>query len=242
MGAASRGSTSRRRGFRGVGRARVFEFLDRAALRYAGRAVSLPVADLEWGLHRRRRLVAGAEVGKGGDEGQADGDAEADERLAKAPLGRGAQSSRGQHVYGTHPDVEATTPSKGYSVLGNGSLVVAPPSIHPSGAVYRFLAEPRRIAPITDLTTPDVLQQGPTPPSDNTRSNTNQYRRMEGRAPGRAAPEPAQRSRQEGGPRAGRGRRRGSASRAPSCVRNGTRSSGQRPRGSTAPKRITSSA
>ena len=86
-------------------------------------------------------------------------------------------TSRGWHVYTTHEEPRSLAPREGYSVQGTGSLVVAPPSVHRTGHVYRFLAEPRRVAPLRTFLNPDDLYgtngTGPTPPASRLSPNTN---------------------------------------------------------------------
>lgn len=84
------------------------------------------------------------------------------------------ETTRGVHVYARHAGVKTSVPRAGYSVLGAGSLAVAPPSIHPSGMAYRFVAPPRRIAALTEFSDASVLvRHEPVPASlSNTRSNT----------------------------------------------------------------------
>jgi len=60
---------------------------------------------------------------------------------------------RGYHVYARHVGFGASVrPRAGLDVQGEGALVVAPPSIHPSGGSYGFVAEPRRIAALAEIT------------------------------------------------------------------------------------------
>jgi hypothetical protein len=64
---------------------------------------------------------------------------------------------RGFHVYARHDDCRTRVPAPGFSVLGTGNVAVAPPSIHPSGHRYHFLAPPRAIAPLRSFAVPDLL-------------------------------------------------------------------------------------
>lgn len=61
------------------------------------------------------------------------------------------RTARGFHVYARSAGTGTRVPREGFSVLGEGSLAVAPPSVHPSGAVYEFLCEPRRIAVLSEF-------------------------------------------------------------------------------------------
>jgi hypothetical protein len=71
------------------------------------------------------------------------------------------ESSRGHHVYARHPGVATRVPQEGFSILGDGSLVVAPPSVHASGRAYCFMAEPRRIANLTEFADESILATEP---------------------------------------------------------------------------------
>jgi hypothetical protein len=69
------------------------------------------------------------------------------------------QTSRGRHVY-ARADIEAaralcksTILNLGDGELRAGGLVVAPPSIHPSGAVYRWVRPLKTLPPLVDITT-----------------------------------------------------------------------------------------
>lgn len=59
-----------------------------------------------------------------------------------------ARTARGWHVYARGAGTRTFSPVRGLDVRGDGSLVVAPPSIHPSGVAYEFL---RASAPIASL-------------------------------------------------------------------------------------------
>ncbi|GEM_PF-6302963 len=86
---------------------------------------------------------------------------------------------RGFHVYARYAGVVTQTPEEGFTILGEGSLVVAPPSIHKTGFQYHHLDTPRCIAPLSMLIDVDVLFN-----TINTTSN------KRGRAGG-SAPAPA---------------------------------------------------
>lgn len=59
-----------------------------------------------------------------------------------------ARTARGWHVYARHPSARTRSPWKGLDVRAEGSMVVAPPSIHPSGVAYEFI---HTDAPIASL-------------------------------------------------------------------------------------------
>lgn len=61
------------------------------------------------------------------------------------------QTARGYHVYARCEGIATRVPRDGFSILGEGSLAVAPPSVHPSGLIYTFVAEPRRIAMLSEF-------------------------------------------------------------------------------------------
>lgn len=65
------------------------------------------------------------------------------------------RTTRGWHVYARHDPAPTTSPRPGLDIRGEGSQVVAPPSVHPSGAAYTFVAEPRRVAALSELTAPE---------------------------------------------------------------------------------------
>lgn len=66
--------------------------------------------------------------------------AETRERLREsAPPTWEAESGRGGHIY-LYADREISTQKAGkIDVRGEGSIIIAPPSIHPSGVVYKFI-------------------------------------------------------------------------------------------------------
>ncbi|MEA3199382.1 MAG: hypothetical protein QOE90_810 [Thermoplasmata archaeon] len=91
---------------------------------------------------------------------------------------------RGFHVYARHVGVVTQTPEPGFTILGEGSLVVAPPSIHATGFQYHHLEMPRCIAPLCSLIDVDVLL--------NTSNTTTNKRAGPGAsASATAAPKPA---------------------------------------------------
>lgn len=58
---------------------------------------------------------------------------------------------RGWHVYARGEGVGTSKPREGLDVRGEGALVAAPPSIHPSGAVYEFVSRTMRVIPLAEL-------------------------------------------------------------------------------------------
>lgn len=61
------------------------------------------------------------------------------------------ETARGWHVYLRGDDLRTRSPLPGLDIRGDGSLVVAPPSVHPSGATYRFVTPPERVARWADV-------------------------------------------------------------------------------------------
>lgn len=80
------------------------------------------------------------------------------------------RTSRGWHAYFRADDLRTRSPRLGLDVRGEGAMVVAPPSIHPSGRLYEFLDEPRAPAALTSLLPgpldPAVEQPGVPPEVD----------------------------------------------------------------------------
>lgn len=66
------------------------------------------------------------------------------------------RSARGYHAYARHDGTRTRVPREGFSILGEGSLAVAPPSVHPSGPTYSFVGQPRTIAPL-EAFAPDLV-------------------------------------------------------------------------------------
>lgn len=62
-----------------------------------------------------------------------------------------ARTARGWHVYARDTSVRTSSPWKGLDVRAEGSMVVAPPSVHPSGLAYEFVRRHARIAPLSTL-------------------------------------------------------------------------------------------
>lgn len=62
-----------------------------------------------------------------------------------------ARTARGWHVYARDAAIRTSTPWKGLDVRAEGSMVVAPPSIHVTGVQYTFLRAEAAIAPLSSL-------------------------------------------------------------------------------------------
>lgn len=58
------------------------------------------------------------------------------------------RTSRGWHAYFRSDDMRTRSPQPGLDVRGEGAMVVAPPSVHPSGQCYTFLGNLREPAPL----------------------------------------------------------------------------------------------
>ena len=56
------------------------------------------------------------------------------------------RTGRGWHVYTRASDLRTRSPRPGVDLRGNGAMVVAPPSVHPSGRPYIFEGSTRVIA------------------------------------------------------------------------------------------------
>lgn len=67
------------------------------------------------------------------------------------------KTSRGWHVYARSTDTATTSPRAGLDVRGDGALVAAPPSVHPSGSRYEIVGPCREIAELSSFTTPEML-------------------------------------------------------------------------------------
>lgn len=61
------------------------------------------------------------------------------------------ETCRGWHVYAREPGRATSTPREGLDVRGEGGMVVAPPSVHPSGFVYRLVGGTRTVVPLAAL-------------------------------------------------------------------------------------------
>lgn len=62
-----------------------------------------------------------------------------------------ARTSRGWHVYAIDPGRATSSPWVGLDVRAEGSMVVAPPSVHPAGVRYAFVRMDVGIAPLSSL-------------------------------------------------------------------------------------------
>lgn len=69
------------------------------------------------------------------------------------------RTARGYHVYARSAQAQTRVPRDGFSILGEGSLAVAPPSVHPSGAIYAFVGKPTHIAMLTDFAAADLVSE-----------------------------------------------------------------------------------
>lgn len=67
------------------------------------------------------------------------------------------KTARGWHVYARSLDTPTTSPRPGLDIRGDGALVVAPPSVHPSGAFYRWLGDRFEVAPLASFTTAEMI-------------------------------------------------------------------------------------
>lgn len=65
------------------------------------------------------------------------------------------ETARGWHVYARGEGVSSTTPREGLDVRGEGGMVVAPPSIHPSGHAYAFVGSHRSLVTL-DAIAPEL--------------------------------------------------------------------------------------
>jgi len=72
------------------------------------------------------------------------------------------ETSRGWHVYARGDDVASGTPLEGLDVRGEGGMVVAPPSVHPSGGVYAFVGTCRSVVSL-DAIAPMLSMRSPEP-------------------------------------------------------------------------------
>lgn len=67
------------------------------------------------------------------------------------------KTARGWHVYARSMDLATSSPRAGLDVRGEGALVTAPPSMHPSGIRYELVGPCRDIAPLNAFSTVDML-------------------------------------------------------------------------------------
>lgn len=66
------------------------------------------------------------------------------------------ETARGWHVYARAPEVASSTPREGLDVRSAGGMVVAPPSVHPSGHRYAFVGSHRSVVQLAAIA-PDLL-------------------------------------------------------------------------------------
>lgn len=59
------------------------------------------------------------------------------------------RTARGWHIYAREAGRSTSSPIEGLDVRGEGSLVVAPPSIHPTGLAYELIGTSATIAPLS---------------------------------------------------------------------------------------------
>lgn len=75
------------------------------------------------------------------------------------------ETARGWHVYALAAGVASCTPRAGLDVRGDGGMVVAPPSIHPSGHRYAFVGQHRGLVALEaiapNLLTPPQPERAP---------------------------------------------------------------------------------
>lgn len=68
-----------------------------------------------------------------------------------------ARTARGWHVYVRAPGAVTSSPRSGLDVRADGAMVVAPPSVHPSGTRYEFVGDRFVVAELSTLASIDVL-------------------------------------------------------------------------------------
>lgn len=77
------------------------------------------------------------------------------------------ETARGWHVYARAHGVSCRTARAGLDVRGDGGMVVAPPSVHSTGHMYRFAGAHRGLVALgaiaPDLFAPDVPKADPEP-------------------------------------------------------------------------------
>lgn len=67
------------------------------------------------------------------------------------------RTTRGWHVYARAGATATSSPRAGLDIRGDGAMVAAPPSVHPSGGRYEVVSPGMAIASLTSFTTPDML-------------------------------------------------------------------------------------
>jgi hypothetical protein len=71
------------------------------------------------------------------------------------------RTARGWHVYARSHEVATASPRAGLDIRGEGALVAAPPSVHPSGSEYEIIGPSRVIAELSSFTSLDILAPEP---------------------------------------------------------------------------------
>lgn len=71
------------------------------------------------------------------------------------------KTARGWHVYARSADTATCSPRVGLDLRGDGALVAAPPSVHPSGVEYALCGDSRGIAELGSFTVPGMLAAEP---------------------------------------------------------------------------------
>lgn len=61
------------------------------------------------------------------------------------------KTARGWHVYARGTGVGTSKPREGLDVRGEGAMVAAPPSVHPSGLAYEHVSQITRVMPLSEL-------------------------------------------------------------------------------------------
>lgn len=75
------------------------------------------------------------------------------------------ETARGWHVYARGEEVASGTPREGLDLRGEGGMVVAPPSVHPSGHRYAFVGAHRGLVAF-DAIAPELTATTPAPVHD----------------------------------------------------------------------------
>lgn len=72
------------------------------------------------------------------------------------------RTGRGWHVYArANGSMVSRTPRAGLDFRGDGGMVVAPPSVHPSGHVYALVGACRALVPLDAITPPSLFDKPP---------------------------------------------------------------------------------
>lgn len=77
------------------------------------------------------------------------------------------KTSRGWHIYARAKGVRTSSPREGLDVRAEGALVVAPPSVHPSGSVYTLVGRSDCVMPLADLPSWEPRAQREVQPSSD---------------------------------------------------------------------------